>query len=275
MATSRSAEVRLTVWGSGGRAPDAVLTDGVILKESGPWAPAVIALLRHLEQAGFAGAPRVVGDGFAPDGRLAVTYLPGASPHPRAWSEQAVEGVGELLRGLHDATAGFVAPAAATWQSSWLRDLGGADPVTGHCDTGPWNIVGRGERAEAFIDWEYAGPVDRLWELAEAVWLNAQLHDDDVAERHGLPDAAARARQARRILDGYGLARAQRADFADRLVEVAVHSARAEAVLAGVTPQSTAAVAEDGYPVLWGIAWRARSASWIARHRALLRRVIG
>jgi hypothetical protein len=51
-----------------------------------------------------------------------------------------------------------------------------------------------------------------------------------------------------------------------------VHSARAEALLHNVTAQSTAAVATDGYPVLWGIAWRARSASWIARNRQLLRR---
>jgi hypothetical protein len=34
-----------------------------------------------------------------------------------------------------------------------------------------------------------------------------------------------------------------------------VHSARAEALLHNVTAQSTAAVATDGYPALWGIAW--------------------
>ena len=36
--------------------------------------------------------------------------------------------------------------------------------------------------------------------------------------------------------------------------------------------EAAEAVAPDGYPVLWGIAWRARSASWILRHRSLLRR---
>jgi hypothetical protein len=55
-----------------------------------------------------------------------------------------------------------------------------------------------------------AGPVDALYELAQTAWLNAQLHDDDVAERLGLPDLAARARQLRAIVDGYELRREQR-----------------------------------------------------------------
>jgi Ser/Thr protein kinase RdoA (MazF antagonist) len=160
------------------------------------------------------------------------------------------------------------------WQHVWLRDFTGESQVIGHCDTGPWNIVGDDGSPQAFIDWEFAGPVDPLWELAETTWLNAQLDDDDIAELHGLPDAATRAGQARAIIDGYGLGRAAREDFCDRLLDAAVHSARAEVLLHGVTAHSTIAVADDGYPVLWGIAWRARSASWIARNRQLLRRAL-
>jgi hypothetical protein len=259
--------VSTEVWGSGAHRPDATLADGVITKRAGPWTPAVAALLRHLEAAGFAGAPRVVGE-------ARYAYVNGSSPHPRAWSDDAVAGVGVLLRGVHDATAGFTPPPDAAWQATMLRDLPGDDPVFGHCDTGPWNIVGAGGRAGAFIDWEFAGPVDRLWELAETVWLNAQLHDDDIAAMHGLPDTAARLRQARAIVDGYRLAAARRAELADRIGDVAIHAARSEAVTYAVTPESTAAVGDDGYPVLWGVAWRARSASWIARHRAALRRAL-
>src|SRR4051794_28525696 len=54
----------------------AALSGDVVLKPVGAWGPAVVALLRHLESAGFPGAPRVVGDGYVPDGRLAVTYVP-------------------------------------------------------------------------------------------------------------------------------------------------------------------------------------------------------
>ncbi|MEU8821267.1 hypothetical protein [Actinoplanes sp. NPDC048796] len=245
---------------------DAVLADGVVHKTAGPWTPAVFALLKHLERVGFAGAPRVVGDGYS--------FIPGESPHPHAWPDEAVGGVGALLRGLHDATATFTPPAGAVWKPNWLRDLGGDDIVIGHCDTGAWNIVGRHRRPDAFIDWEFAGPVDRLWELAETVWLNAQLVDDDVAETQGLPDAATRARHARAIVDGYGLPRSARDDLVDRLADVAIHSARHEALAEGVTIDSTAAIAANGYPTLWAITWRARSASWIARHRPMLRQAI-
>jgi aminoglycoside phosphotransferase (APT) family kinase protein len=201
---------------------------------------------------------------------MALAYLPGESPHPHAWSEGVVGRVGELLRGLHDATETFTPPPGAVWQPHWLREVGGADLVIGHGDPAPWNIVGTGGTPEGLVDWEYAGPVDRFTELAYAAWLNAQLHDDDVAERQGLPDAASRARQLCAVLDGYGLPRGRRPELVDRMVEVALSSARAEAVAAGVTPESTDAIDADGYPVLWAITWRTRSAAWMLRHRRLL-----
>jgi hypothetical protein len=246
----------------------------VVLKPAGAWGPAVVALLRHLEATGFTAAPRVVGDGYAADGRLAVTYVPGSSPQPYAWPEATVGTIGVLLRDLHRATRSFVPPAEAAWRPWWMHELAGDGPVIGHCDLGPWNIIGVDGAPRAFIDWEFAGPVDPLWELAEVVWLNAQLHDDDIAARHGLPDAATRARMARAIVDGYELPHADRTEFVDRLVAVAAHGARAEAVMYDVGPDSIAAVGPDGYPILWAITWRVRSASWIARHRSLLRRAL-
>jgi len=147
-----------------------------------------------------------------------------------------VAGVGRLLRGLHAAAATFVPPPGAAWRPWFGRDLGGSRPVFGHCGTGPWNIIARDARPAALVDVEFAGPVDAVWELAQAAWLNAQLQDDDIAERCGLPDAAARARQVKLILDGYGLARGERRGFVDKMITFAVHDARAEAVTHQVTP---------------------------------------
>jgi Ser/Thr protein kinase RdoA (MazF antagonist) len=260
--------------GSGDKIPNARLRHGVVLKGAGPWSPSVHALLRHLENEGFTGAPTVVGSGFEDDGRETLSFLPGSSPHPEPWSDDAVAGIGRLLGGLHRAAATFRPPEGAVWQPLFSRDLAGAQPTFGHGDAGPWNIVALDGQPYAFIDWEFAGPIDALWELAEAVWLNAQLHDDDVAERWGLADAAGRGRQARLILDGYGLPAADRRGFLDRMIEFAIHAARAEAVTAHVTPESTAAIGADGYPVLWAVTWRARSASWMLRHRALLERAL-
>lgn len=206
MSDGVSREQPLSAWGSGGHPSDAARSGEMVLKSSGSWTPAVLAVLRHLERVGFPGSPRVVVDGYAADGRTTVSYVPGASPHPGPWADDQVGRVGELLRSLHDATASFVTPEGCAWKSTWLRQAPpGGEVVIGHGDAAPCNIVGRDGRPEALVDWEYAGPVDRITELAYAVWLNAQLHDDDVAELQGLPGARARARQAHSILDGYGL----------------------------------------------------------------------
>jgi hypothetical protein len=265
----------LQVWGSGAQPSKARRRADVVYREAGPWSTTVLALLRHLELAGFAGAPRVVGSGLAADGREMVSYIQGTSPQPYAWSEEAAAGVGKLLRDLHAATATFIPPAGACWKAWFGRELAGSQPVIGHCDTGPWNIIARDGRPTALIDFEFAGPVDAVWELAEAAWLNAQLHDDDIAEQFALPDLSGRARQVRLILDGYGLPAGQRGDFVDKMITFAVHSARAEAVEAGVTQQTTSGVSSTGYPFAWAIAWRARSASWMLTNRSALQQAIG
>jgi Ser/Thr protein kinase RdoA (MazF antagonist) len=267
-------ETPLAVWGSGAAASKASRRQDVVLHAAGPWSRSVVALLKHLEAVGFEGAPRPVGDGFDADGREAITYIPGTTPHPRAWDDQAVSAIGTLLRQLHEATESFQPAADATWQPSFVRLLPGDHPVIGHGDLGPWNVVAQGGTPVAFIDWEFAGPVDARWELAEAAWLNAQLHDDDIAERAGLPSAAHRGRQVRLLLDAYGLPTAERAGFVDRMIELAVHSARSEAVQYGVTLDTTTAVDASGYPVLWAITWRTRSASWMLRNRQTLERAL-
>jgi hypothetical protein len=213
----------------------------------------------------------VIGDGLDADGNETVSFLPGESDHPNAWDDEAAFAVGELQRGLHDATATFRAPPDAIWRDWYVRELAGDEPVYGHCDNGPWNIV-RDGASVAFIDWEYSGPVDAIWDLGETVWLNAQLHDDDIAERIGLPDFDRRAAHAKLILDGYRLPGAKRHGFVDRMIELAVHSARAEAIEHKVDPDSIRAVSAEGYPVMWAVTWRARSASWMMRHRDELER---
>ena len=66
-------------------------------------------------------------------------------------------------------------------------------------------------------------------------------------------------------MDGYGLAAGQRDGFAERLIEFAICDAAAEADEAAVLPGTTS------HPVaLWAMAWRARSAAWMVRHRRIL-----
>jgi Ser/Thr protein kinase RdoA (MazF antagonist) len=240
--------------------PGPVVIDGdVVRRPAGPWTPAVHALLDHLERAGFTGSPHAVRAG----GEDVVTFIPGESVSPHAWRDEGVFGVGRLLRGLHDATASFRTPPGASWHP-WPFTSHAPDAIISHRDTGPWNIVARDGLPVAFIDWVTAGPADRLEEIAATAWLNVQLHDDDIAERQDLPSAPARAAQLRYFADGYQLAAADRQNLVTAMIEYAIRDSAAEAIQAGVTPQTTSCEA------LWAITWRARSAAWMIRHRSLL-----
>jgi hypothetical protein len=248
---------------SGGSRTTVVRQGDVVLRPVAPWTATIHALLRHLEAVGFTGAPRMVGDGYDHQGNEVVRYIEGQLVHPGAWSDDGVSRVGELLRELHDATSTFVPPEQAAWQPCYFRSTA-PDAIIGHCDTGPWNIVAKEGIPVALVDWEYAGPTSRWDDIAQAAWLNAQLHDDDVAERNGLPSADARARQLRYFLEGYRMPKPDRRGFVGRMIEYAIRDSAKEASEAGVTRDSS-----DIAP-LWAVAWRARSAAWMIRNRSLL-----
>lgn len=258
--TAHDAEVPLL---GGGRTP--VHRRGqVVLRGAGPWTATVHTLLRHLEDAGFRGAPRVVGSGFDERGRETLSYIPGEFTQPGPWSLEGAAGVGRLLRELHDATVSYRPPPGAVWRPWFGRALGGPERIIGHCDVAPWNIVARDGLPVALIDWDVAGPVDPLVDLAQACWLNAKLHDEQVAALEGLPPIDERARQLRAIVDAYGLTAVQRRGFLDLIVEFAVHDTAEQAIEVNVQPDS------PGPGPLWGLAWRARSAAWMLRNRRTL-----
>ena len=95
----------------------------VVIRDAGPWTPAVHALLRHLEDAGFAAAPRLVGSGLDTDGHEVLTFIDGEFTQPGPWSLDGAAAVGRMLRDLHRATRSFRPPRmrsgspgmAATW----------------------------------------------------------------------------------------------------------------------------------------------------------------
>jgi Ser/Thr protein kinase RdoA (MazF antagonist) len=265
MAEERSgAEVSLT---GGGRTPVSRVGP-VVHRAGGPWTPAVHALLRHLRSEGFDGAPQVVGSGFDDLGRETLSFIEGEFVHPGPWpSEASLHTLGRMLGDLHRASATFHPPVGAAWQPWFVRDIAGDLPIIGHCDVTPWNVVARAGQPVALIDWEFAGPIDLMAELAQAAWLNAQLHDDDLAESAGLPSAPARLRQLRAFTDGYELSREARTRLAQAMIDFAVHSAAWDAIEGKITPSGASANA-------WGVAWRARSAAWMVRNREAIGRAL-
>jgi len=195
----------------GGRSAGAIRRGDVVIRPGGPWTPAVHAVLRHLEDAGFAGAPRVVGDNRSADGgqgRDVVTYVPGRTvgvqlPWPQ-WvhTDAALDQVGAWLRKLHGATASFVPPEGSVWfgGQGWQPGL-----IIGHHDAGPYNAVWTdSDGLVGFVDWDTAGPSSRELDLAFTALTWVPLQPRHIAEPQGFTAWGDRRRRFHRLLDAYG-----------------------------------------------------------------------
>ncbi|MEV6631703.1 phosphotransferase [Actinoplanes sp. NPDC051470] len=191
---------------AGGNTVGAARIGDVVHKQTFPWTPTVHALLRHLEDAGFDGAPRVLG--FDDQGREMLTFLPGETaagqvPWP-VWSftDVLLTQVGRWMRRLHDVTAGFVPPADAQWFTGRTMEPG---LVIGHQDVAPYNAaVLDGDRLVGFFDWDSAFPSTREFDLALAALWWVPLCPPEIAEGIGFHHSADRSRRLHLLLDAYG-----------------------------------------------------------------------
>jgi hypothetical protein len=240
-----------------------------VLRRTGPWTSAVHALLRHLEGAGFEGAPRVLG--VDAQGREVLTYIPGHVPRtasPEVATDRALLEVGRLLRRYHEAVSGFSLPPGIAWH-------GGAAPNPGlgsvvcHNDLAPRNTVFRGGSPVAFLDFDLASPAQPAWDVAHLAWQFVPLADDGGCARHGWSSEPDRPGRLRLLCDGYGLSERERIGLPELLAR------RIEATASGIE-----ALAAEGVPAhrRWveeGIPALARTdRDWVERHREVLREAL-
>lgn len=210
--------------GGGNVTAGLVRVGDTVRRPARPWTPAVHALLVHLHDVGFDGAPRSLG--LDDRGRHVVEWVEGRVTHPYEPGPSLVS-VGRLVRRLHDATAGFVPPADAAWGTVIPPD---GDDLVVHHDLASWNLV-HGAGRVVLIDWDVAGPGTRLWDLA---WPALSFAD--------LAPVGIRA-----LADGYDLDERGRR----RLVGLLARRAEGMAHLLRTGSEPWAALAASGHLATW------------------------
>lgn len=156
-------EVRLP----GGNVGGAWKVGQTVRRTTGPWTPAVHALLAHLE--GLRCVPRV--HGFDEQGREVLDFLPGriVDVETELLTDAQLVSVARWTRELHEAVAGFTHPGP------W-RFFGADSPIlVGHNDIAPYNICFDGDELAGVFDWDLAGPTTPRLELGWLAWQAAPL----------------------------------------------------------------------------------------------------
>lgn len=188
-----------------------VRVDDHVLRPSGPHTASIHALLRSIRAAGFHGASRPVG--VDRDGRERLVFIEGevpVTPYP-AWSQTdtALVSIARLVRGFHDATAGFDLEGHV-WNDALADPVGGA--VVCHNDLELSNVVFRDGVAVGLIDFEFAAPGRPAYDLAHLARLCVPIEHHMDRDRMGWGPADHPAR-LRLVADAYGLDAGGRAEL--------------------------------------------------------------
>lgn len=199
---------------SGGGMTRVVRVGDTVRRPARPWSPAVRLLLRRLRAAGAAGVPAWRGvDG---QGRDIFDYLPGEVGNyplpPQVRGDSAVITAARLLRGVHDASVPLAGRTDLPWREPPMEQA----EVVCHGDFAPYNCVFRDGEAVGVIDFDFARPGPRRWDLAYALYRFAPLTAPGNAD--GFGDPAEQARRARLFLDAYGRTREERRSALETVV---------------------------------------------------------
>jgi hypothetical protein len=213
MGEQRPAEQEQVLHGGVANAGAVVRIGDEVRRPSNPHTTTIHALLRHVRAKDVDVVPQPFG--VDDRGRERLGFIEGdvAVPPFPAWSLTDVwlSTTAQLIRRLHDATVDFTPPHGATW-SDEMADASGVREVICHNDVCPENVVARQGRAVGLLDFDFAAPGRRVFDLAAFATMCVPIDTDDDAAllgRAGL-DVPARLRL---LADAYGLDAAQRTEL--------------------------------------------------------------
>lgn len=208
---------------SGGNMGEVLRRGNTVVRQAGEWTPAVHRLLVGLGAAGVRGIPRPLG--MTEDGREVLSFVEGtvpAYPMPRwVWAETALTSAARLLRQVHDASRDL--DRSGPWRSPVREPV----EVVCHNDFATYNLVFVGPEVVGVIDWDFASPGPRLWDLSYLAYRIVPLSATDRAD--GFTDEERRER-LHRLLSAYSTDAAPRdllAVLQQRLVDLAAFSEEA------------------------------------------------
>jgi hypothetical protein len=142
-----------------------------VRRATGPWTPAVHALLGHLATR-VPCVPRVLGlDGR---GREILSYLPGrvVDIDTELLTPGQIVSIVGWTRTFHAEVADFTHPGP--WRYFALPE----PTIVGHNDIAPYNACFDGDELAGIFDWDMSGPTTPLLELAFIAWNCVPLWRD-------------------------------------------------------------------------------------------------
>jgi len=155
----------------GGNVGGAVRVGDTVRRQTGPWTPAVHALLEFLATR-LPHIPTVLG--FDDRGREVLTYLPGQviTAEVGMLTGAQIASMVRWTRALHTAVADFTHPGP------WRFFPMSPTTLIGHNDIAPYNVCFEGDELVGVFDWDLAGPTTPLFELAFLAWNAVPLWRD-------------------------------------------------------------------------------------------------
>ncbi len=147
-----------------------------VRRPSGAWTANIHRLLEAYARAGIDQAPRPLG--FTTDGRERLSFLPGTvatEPADWLWTDAVLADAAQLVRRLHDASV-----ALAAIEDGWRSPVHTPPEVVCHNDVAPYNLVFSDGRLVGLIDFDYASPGPRVWDLAYLAYTLVPLDREPV-----------------------------------------------------------------------------------------------